>query len=246
MKRSSGFLSFLVHPSGDLGGAIVLLSIGIIINLISGIIQFAFKDSVVSLILIVCAIIVLIIATYLVWRARSKRPKNQVVTTSMQPAKRRALVIVVGPGRADRAPGDQSAGLAIKHHLAQASDQHAGRSISSLKYCWIVTSPDGVEYAKKLKQEFRDITFFDSDTVDPFKVQDTYDRVRQILTQRIGEVNNLRLGPDNVICDPTGGTKPMSIGMALACGVEFPMQYAIGNQTDIKSDFVEIRFKPEP
>lgn len=246
MKRINSFLSFLVHPSGDLGGAIVLLSIGIIINLISGIIQIAFRDSVVSLVLIVCAIAVLIIATYLVWRAKATRPKNQVVTTSMQPTKRRALVLLVGPGRADKAPGDQSAGLAIKHHLAQASVPGAPSQGTSLQYCWIVTSAGGVEYAKQLKKEFgTTVKFFDSDTVDPFRVQDTYERVRDILTRKIREVDPT-LGAAEVICDPTGGAKPMSIGMALACGVDFSMQYAIGNQNDIQSDFVEIRYKPVP
>ena len=66
--------------------------------------------------------------------------------------------------------------------------------------------------------------------------------LERIYTQEAAEFG---LSPDHIIADFTGGTKPMSAGLVLACRDRWPMQYVTGgrrDRTDIASVPIYVRF----
>ena len=54
----------------------------------------------------------------------------------------------------------------------------------------------------------------------------------------------ITLRPEQVMADFTGGTKPMTAGMVLACGHDRPMQYTTGYKPGIASTPLLVQFQP--
>ena len=117
-----------------------------------------------------------------------------------QPGKRRGLILLVGPTEA-------SAPHAIEYHLG------------TLKYCWIIATRESIRTASTLAERYRESVpsiFWGEPNyiVDPDQIQASYD-----LVVRIAEVEAKRIGlnANQLIADITGGTKPMTTGMGMAC-----------------------------
>jgi hypothetical protein len=126
------------------------------------------------------------------------------------PPKRRGLILLVS--------NPDSALFAIKHHLLAGP----------LEKVWLVPShghdaaffgpgsaPTAVEIKKRAEelaaQQGRAlVVVIDPRGVSPANAQETYDCVRGVFRQG-------PLPPEDVIADFTGGTKPMTVGMIMAC-----------------------------
>lgn len=134
------------------------------------------------------------------WQARRARSANAVdISVDEQPSKRVGLIVLVSPHRA-------TAPAAISYHLG------------TLRTCWLIASQDSLDVAKELQAEFagqiEHIYFGSKYLVDPDEVEDTYDLVTRILENEAPAEGILAR---QIIADITGGLKPMTAGMALAC-----------------------------
>jgi hypothetical protein len=142
-----------------------------------------------------------------------------------QPPQMPGLILLVGPGRRQTSPTETAAEPAIEYHRLDKG----GTPV--LRVCWLVTSKEGFDYAVQLREHYQRQGI---KIPEPFKVQDAFD-VRESfeLVSRIynEELSKEGLGESQVLADLTGATKPMTIGMALACTVNnrnLPMQYMLG------------------
>jgi hypothetical protein len=99
---------------------------------------------------------------------------------------------------------------AIEHHHA------------SLQHCWLVGSAESEPYLPAIKEActkyFRNVTLHDLIKVDEVygAIDDVYNAVHRIFDECEMKTGGV-VTPDRIVTDVTGGTKIMSIGLALAC-----------------------------
>lgn len=151
---------------------------------------------------------------------------------------RRGLVVLVSQGKLEETP----ALAAIRYHYRGEKDE---RPSPTLGHCWLITSPHEAprpvgpsprpgfqtawENANALKKMFAGKIDMHLVEVDPNNAEDVYEKVAMAL--RTAE--RLRLPRSEVAADYTGGTKPMSIGMALAAAtLGFGLEYMDARQHD--------------
>jgi hypothetical protein len=91
---------------------------------------------------------------------------------------------------------------AIRYHLP------------ALKYCWLLVTPQMRERATNCEGEFPDVTFFPHPLVDHYDSQGTYRTIVRIYRE---DARRLGISSREIIADITGGTKPMTLGLVLAC-----------------------------
>lgn len=132
--------------------------------------------------------------------------------------------------------------------LAQAltaSSAPAAAIGSPLRHCWLIGSHGGsLPQADAIQAQYAGsgLTIAVRPVYDAFGVQETYDLVRRIYEIEIGKAGLRR---QDVIADFTGGTKPMSTGMLLACAqLEAPLQYMSGQREGKPSEPRLITFAP--
>ena len=140
-------------------------------------------------------------------RGRASLLPARIGKPAQQPRPRRGLILLAGPAKASNPAG-------LDHHL------------SSLTHCWILATPESAETAAALFGEYGrqvEIRFGPDYIVDAEEFEPAYAITRRILRQEAPEAG---LGPTDIIADITGGTKPMTAGMAMACiACKTPMQY---------------------
>lgn len=168
---------------------------------------------------------------------------RDLATEMERPPKHLGLMVFVGPGRVNTDPKRQSAGEAIQYHLGE------------LKHCWLLvgeTSPENVkpdhrgaiDIARELERYCKDndVKAYIWPVAEPFSAQSTYELLQVLFAT---QVRKAQLAPNQVISDFTGGTKPMSAGMILACGTQRPMQYMIFAEDRSGSIPLLVRFANE-
>ena len=180
--------------------------------------------------LLVVTILALSLSLVLMHRLR-RHPPALRPTARQQPPAYKGLIVLISKGRSDRPPMDQSAGDAIEYHAGVTGPEKA------LEHCWLIATPgvDGSQpYAERIAEECGEmgIKAHVEVVADGFDVQGTYDLVRRIYAEAEEATG---LAPKDIISDFTGGVKPMSVGMALACAKRYPMQYMYGGKPDIAS-----------
>lgn len=224
MKRSSGFADFLVNPPGDWNGIVALLGFGLLGSLLNDLLPLstAWQRIILSL-----SLVALLWGIYAVWRR--KKPKV-LVPQEQQPEKHPGLILLIGTGRPGEDALDQSALDAIDYH----QDVSGG---NGLKVCWLIASggeTGSLPIAQKVEAmlKTRNIKGIIRVVRDAFDVQDTYNVVRKIYQE---ELEKEGLSRDQVIADFTGGVKPMTVGMILACGDHQKMQYMYGRKKGVAS-----------
>lgn len=230
MSERTTIPAAILSPQSDWSGIFVTLGFGIIGNTFVVIIDWFSGPSV-----IVNSIIILVTAAliYLAIKIRNRTAPLQLIPDTRQPPPHRGLIVLVGTGRPGEDEMSQSAGKAIEYHA------------DKLKYCWLIASggeKGSVPVAQKLEQICKDkhIEPFIHTIHDPFEsVQESYDLITEIYDN---ELEACGLTSNEVIADFTGGTKPMSVGMVLACGHQRAMQYMVGRKEGIATQPVLIRF----
>ncbi|MCX7839453.1 MAG: hypothetical protein N2559_08380 [Anaerolineae bacterium] len=157
---------------------------------------------------------------YLISRAVRLAPLR-TLRQDEKPPPMPGLVLLVGPGRRQTSPMETAAEPAIEYH----------RVGNVLRACWLVTTQDGFEYASQLREQYQKLGIQIPEpfkVANPFNVRETFEVVSQIYREHVPQAG---LQANQVIADLTGATKPMTIGMALACTVNnrnYPMQYMLG------------------
>lgn len=125
----------------------------------------------------------------------------------------------------DRSPAE----VALRHHW------NHGEGVC-LRYCWLITTPDSLPFARKLHQQLIDegiaerINLFYGDyglpataaqpsltlNLSAAEANDP-DAVLHLVNQIYSDAQQRGLAEDELMVDFTGGTKPLGVGAFLAC-----------------------------
>jgi hypothetical protein len=164
----------------------------------------------------------------------SRQPPAQVVPMERRPARHPGLIALVGKRNKDFMPVHE---VALRYHLSNAE---AGGQ--ALQRCWLVASggPGGtVGEAEDIRLRYGDrcrISIVDLN--DAFDVKEVIACINRLYADleaegeegRDGAEGDVPLRPDQIIADFTGGTSPMSVGLALACHQRSPLEYIYGGK----------------
>jgi hypothetical protein len=230
MESLESLADFLTRPVGGWRGLMTVLGVGVIGNLVANIIAVWTGNSVWQLGLSIALLLVFLAGVWAIRRSQDLVlvPENQ------RPDRKPGLIVLVGTGRPGEDPMEQSAGIAIAYH----------RPV--LKTCWLIASSGekgSLPVAQTLEKQCRaeGIEVHIHALADPFSVQESYDLVEHIYAE---EVPAAGLAENQVIADFTGGIKPMSAGMILACQGTRLMQYMYGRKERIASIPRSVKFQP--
>jgi hypothetical protein len=92
-----------------------------------------------------------------------------------------------------------------------------------LEHCWLLVTPEMQEVANQAMSHFTDLRFTIHALSDRYDSQACYQTVCDIYQR---EAPRLGIPPEQVIADITGGTKPMTMGMIVACLEEdYPIEH---------------------
>lgn len=146
-------------------------------------------------------------------------PVFDLVLEEAKPTSFPGLILLVSPSRFVQSDGslNQSAYDAIDFH----------RTV--LRHCWLIGSSGeqgSLTVAMEIQQwcRQRKISASVYEITDPTSVQASYDLINWIYREAVPQSG---LSEDAVIADITGATKPLTVGMVLACGIRRPMQYMV-------------------
>ena len=150
-------------------------------------------------------------------RQRTQQIPQPQTLASARPALAQGLILLISPQR----PGERLDELASYQAIAF----HQRR----LTHAWLIASSGSggsLPTAQAQAQHFGSygIQFTIWQVLDPTHADETFALVDRIYTTDLAEAG---LDPDAVIADITGGSKPMTAGMVLACGSRRAMQYMV-------------------
>ena len=99
-----------------------------------------------------------------------------------------------------------------EHTFRKAIEYHR----DTLETCWVLVTPKKSPLYEQTRSEFLDsgITFIPMQVRDRYDTENCYEVIRSVY-ERQARIQNLH--PQEIISDITGGTKPMTMGMILAC-----------------------------
>ncbi len=186
--------------------------------------------------------IALAVGLWVLLRALEKQTPLELVPKEERPLRFPGLIVLVGTGRKDVEPKKLSHNSAIEYHLDR--EEAGGEPV---RVCWLIAT-GGVTGSMSVAQKVQERYGSRCDKMiirvlnSPIDVQEAYLLVRRIYAEEAAEHG---LAPEQIIADFTGGTKPMSAGMVLACrGGRWPMQYMSGREGEIVSTPMLVRFQP--
>lgn len=165
--------------------------------------------------------------------ALGKEKTIDKTTREMRPGVYDGLVVIVGTGRKDTTPEELSHSPAIEYHLNQK-----GKGL----VCWLIATDGSVHAAESVRERYESQCRGIEIHVlkDAFDVQEAYIATEAIYAQ--GR-DKYELEPTKIISDYTGGTKPISAGMLLACRDRWPLQYMFGRPGEIKTAPILVKFR---
>jgi hypothetical protein len=148
-----------------------------------------------------------------------KRKINQLtVREEDRPEQALGLILLIGIYKS-------SAPSAIEYHLPK------------LRYCWLMTSSEGVKTAQALARSYPNVEFYwgDNYIISQDDVISSYRVSSNILNRDLSKIG---LEKASLMADITGGTKPMTAGLVLACSQnKLSMQY-MKSPRDSKGEIV--------
>jgi hypothetical protein len=184
--------------------------------------------------------VALAVGLWVLYLALGKRPPLELVPEEERPPRFPGLIVLVGPGREGADPTSLSHNPAIEYHLGC---EEAGGA--PLRVCWLIATAGekgSLPVAQEVRQRYQDrCTLIIRMLRDAFSIEEAHQAIHDIYAQEAAEHS---LAPEQIIADFTGGTKPMSAGMVLACQERWPMQYMTGGREEIASVPVLVLFSP--
>jgi hypothetical protein len=151
---------------------------------------------------ILAAILLIVAVAIMIYQTVRRAAVGRVgINEGLRPERRRGLIVLVSSHKA-------TAPAAIEYHLDE----------ETLQVLWLIASSQTLAVAGELAERYRGrinaICWGEDYRVDPDRVEYTYNLVQRIFEQ---ESLDRKLAPQEIIADITGGMKPMTAGMALAC-----------------------------
>ena len=218
------------------------LLLPLITNLASSWLELTIGQTPNRLTQLLAAGIALAVGLSVLLRVLGKQEPLELVPEEERPPRFPGLIVLVGVGRKDVEPEKLSHNSAIEHHLD--CEEAGGEPV---RVCWLIAT-GGVKGSVPVAREVRKRYESRCDKMilhalnSAFDVQEAYLLVRRIYAE---EAAKYGLDAGQIIADFTGGTKPMTAGMVLACREgRWPMQYMSGRGGEIVSTPMLVRFQP--
>ncbi|HNP69881.1 MAG TPA: hypothetical protein PLO33_14610 [Kouleothrix sp.] len=145
---------------------------------------------------------------------RTQQIPRPATLASAAPPAARGLVVLISPRRPTERLEDMASYQALLYHR-------------QLTHCWLIaTSGEGgsLATAHELARYFSGVQSAIWQVLDPIHADETFALVERIFTIDLPDAG---LTASDVLADITGGTKPMTAGMVLACGHQRAMQYMV-------------------
>jgi hypothetical protein len=163
-------------------------------------------------VLSIVSLLVVVFVLFVSWR-RSKTGEKVLIKEADLPGQRKGLILVASTNPGGPEPNT------INYHVGEQNH---------LEYLWIISTEESGLRAAKLAQEYSDkvknIYHGSNYLVDGYQATAAYSRV----IQAINEARKAGLSKDDLIADITGGTKPITTGMSIAClAQEIDMEYLV-------------------
>lgn len=193
-----------------------------------------FNQQPVRLLMVATFGLVMVLFLWGVYYYLSRQPPAQVVPIERQPVRHPGLIALVSKRNEKFTPPHE---VALRYHLANT--EAGGRP---LRRCWLVASsgPGGtVDEAEEIRRRYGERCHISVvDLSDAFDVNAVIRRINRLYAEIEAEGEKARgeadgnapLRPDQIIADFTGGTSPMSVGLALACHQRSPLEYIYGGK----------------
>lgn len=159
-------------------------------NLFSQTLARAGIGGVAALLLIIVAAIAFFNAARALLNHLFPAPK---ILVGFPPSPQRALILLFS--------NEKTFAKAIQHHQPR------------LAYLWLVVTPEATEKARHASAQLPGIEVAEQPVRTPWNPDDTALAIRRA----VEHAKDLELASAEIICDVTGGTKPMTIGAAVAC-----------------------------
>ena len=137
-----------------------------------------------------------IIAWFDWYRRKEKEKPDPRLADMPHPSKHKALIVLISRS--------ETAIKAIDHHLP------------TLQHCWLITTPETTGLAGDLQKHYvstESLKLFPRGIPDEYSTQRCYELVLDIRREAL----HFGLTPAEIIADITGGTKPMTTALVLAC-----------------------------
>jgi len=229
---------FIVHPIMQtldeiswFGFLLSAILVAAVVNILTSILLTAVGPAWAVLALVIVLATTVGFANLYMIKLRAAQARGQAtIRDKHSPDPRRGLIVMV-----TRAPT-----------LRKAIDYHAGGAErpGKLEHVWMIVTPEMDDQAKQLRAyaESRGIKCHELDLPDEYDANRCYQLVRDVFQVHAPAQ---QVAPAEVIADITGGTKPMTAGMLLACDdlqqmlEHVPTQFVMG-QPSIPLDPIEI------
>jgi len=128
-----------------------------------------------------------------------------------------------GLGPVDRPKPEKHRGLIFLYSREDTLREAIQHHKPVLEHCWLVVTPEMQAGAAQAMSHFSGVQFTLNTLHDCYDTRACYELVRDIYHH---DAPRLGIPPQRVIADITGGTKPMSAGMFLAClEGSFPIEH---------------------
>lgn len=169
----------------------------------------------IQIIAILVAVTVVVFGMTVITRLAPRR--WSIIPDDLKATRKKGLILTVGPGRLESPQQfkDNPAYIAVDYHRA-----------GGLRAVWAITSQAGTPTYNHLVSEFPEVAFTPLPVYNIHSVAETYQAAQKIYHELMPQAG---LSPEEVIADFTGGLKPMSVGLALACANLLPMQFITGS-----------------
>lgn len=224
-----------LHRARKIRWLIPLFISSIVVSLMTEIggswLQLVFGEEAHELLRIFGVLLLIALVCGLLWLVLGPEKTIDETSREMRPGMYEGLVVIIGPGRKDTTPDELSHSPAIEYHLEQR-----GKDL----VCWLIASNRSVHIAEQVRERYEsECKAIHVHAIDAFDVQDAYNTTEEIYAEG-WTMHQLR--PEQIISDYTGGTKPMSAGMLLACRDRWPLQYMFGKPGEIETAPVLVKF----
>ena len=116
---------------------------------------------------------------------------------------------------ADRPNPPPCEGLVILTGAHQVLEKAIEYHLPHLKHCWMISTPEFLKVAAEVQEKYKGrLQFHLLEIADEYDTDGCFELVKSIFAV---EAMKHGLAPEQVIADITGGTKPMTAAMVVAC-----------------------------
>jgi len=171
-----------------------------------------------ALIAILGLITLVVVYTYAIVTSRRRAEMATRISDKPNPRRCKGLIVIVSTLEIARG--------AIEYHK------------ETLQCCWLISTPEMKQRAEQLKDQYKEAIahVIIRPIADRYDTRGCYELTRDIYHQ---EAPRLGIEPGEVMADITGGTKPMTMGMILAClEEEFPVEH-------VPTEYDPVTLKPK-